>query len=308
MVGAAYAAVPFYNWFCRATGFNGTTQVATAAPGRHARPQGHRAVRRQCRPRPAVALRARAELDRGQARRGRDRQLPRHQRGGAPDHGVGGLQRRAAQRRRLFPEDQLLLLHRADASRPGEKRDMPVVFYVDPAMAKDPDGDDDQHHHAVLHVLSATRAVAAGGGRHAAPGSRRRNSETNGDRNGRRARQAAPRLPPGRSEPVAGGRLGLGLRDGGRRDHLDAPHVRGGAAGVRRRRDRRALHHAELVARRHQARRRRGLPHPRGADFAPLRHDPVHRLRGDVLRRLVLGLFRRRAVSRRRASGRCAAN
>ena len=28
----AYAAVPFYNWFCRATGFNGTTQVATSAP------------------------------------------------------------------------------------------------------------------------------------------------------------------------------------------------------------------------------------------------------------------------------------
>ena len=49
--------------------------------------------------------------------------------------------------------------------------------------------------------------------------------------------------------------------------------------------------------------RARGLSHPRGADFPPLRHDPVHRLRGDVLRRLVLGLFRRRAVSRRRASG-----
>src|SRR6202046_2316562 len=32
MVGASFAAVPFYNWFCRATGFNGTTQVATAAP------------------------------------------------------------------------------------------------------------------------------------------------------------------------------------------------------------------------------------------------------------------------------------
>jgi cytochrome c oxidase assembly protein subunit 11 len=32
MVGASYAAVPFYNWFCRATGFNGTTQVATSAP------------------------------------------------------------------------------------------------------------------------------------------------------------------------------------------------------------------------------------------------------------------------------------
>ena len=32
MVGASYAAVPFYNWFCRATGFNGTTQVAEATP------------------------------------------------------------------------------------------------------------------------------------------------------------------------------------------------------------------------------------------------------------------------------------
>jgi cytochrome c oxidase assembly protein subunit 11 len=32
MVGAAFAAVPFYNWFCRATGFQGTTQVATSAP------------------------------------------------------------------------------------------------------------------------------------------------------------------------------------------------------------------------------------------------------------------------------------
>ena len=82
--------------------------------GRRARPHDHGAVRRQCRPRPALALRARAELDRGQARRGRDRQLPRHQPGGAPDHGVGRLQRHAAQRRRLFPEDQLLLLHRAE--------------------------------------------------------------------------------------------------------------------------------------------------------------------------------------------------
>lgn len=32
MVGAAYAAVPLYNWFCRTTGFGGTPQLATAAP------------------------------------------------------------------------------------------------------------------------------------------------------------------------------------------------------------------------------------------------------------------------------------
>jgi cytochrome c oxidase assembly protein subunit 11 len=32
MLGAAYAAVPFYNWFCRSTGYGGTPQVAKAAP------------------------------------------------------------------------------------------------------------------------------------------------------------------------------------------------------------------------------------------------------------------------------------
>jgi cytochrome c oxidase assembly protein subunit 11 len=32
MVGAAYAAVPLYNWFCKTTGFGGTTQVAEKAP------------------------------------------------------------------------------------------------------------------------------------------------------------------------------------------------------------------------------------------------------------------------------------
>jgi len=32
MVGAAYAAVPLYSWFCRTTGFGGTPVVAQAGP------------------------------------------------------------------------------------------------------------------------------------------------------------------------------------------------------------------------------------------------------------------------------------
>ncbi|WP_445942001.1 cytochrome c oxidase assembly protein [Pseudotabrizicola sp. L79] len=32
MAGLSFAAVPFYDWFCRVTGFGGTTLVATEAP------------------------------------------------------------------------------------------------------------------------------------------------------------------------------------------------------------------------------------------------------------------------------------
>ncbi|MDE1974342.1 MAG: cytochrome c oxidase assembly protein, partial [Hyphomicrobiales bacterium] len=32
MVGLSFAAVPLYSWFCRTTGFGGTTQVAKAPP------------------------------------------------------------------------------------------------------------------------------------------------------------------------------------------------------------------------------------------------------------------------------------
>lgn len=32
MLGAAYAAVPFYTWFCRVTGYSGTPGVASVAP------------------------------------------------------------------------------------------------------------------------------------------------------------------------------------------------------------------------------------------------------------------------------------
>lgn len=34
MVGLSFAAVPFYSWFCRTTGYGGTTQVAKSAPDR----------------------------------------------------------------------------------------------------------------------------------------------------------------------------------------------------------------------------------------------------------------------------------
>ncbi|CAA9346576.1 MAG: Cytochrome c oxidase polypeptide III, partial [uncultured Microvirga sp.] len=115
---------------------------------------------------------------------------------------------------------------------------------------------------------------------------------------GRGPRQTS-RLPSGRSEPVAADRRHLRLRHGGRRRDDHEADRAGRAVCLRRRHPRRALHHAELVAERHQRGHPRGPPHPRGADPPPLRHDHVHRLGGDVLRRVVLGLFRRLALPER---------
>ena len=65
MVGMAYAAVPLYDWFCRTTGFGGTTQVATAAPGDVLDRKITVRFDANVGARPAVALRAGAHLDRG---------------------------------------------------------------------------------------------------------------------------------------------------------------------------------------------------------------------------------------------------
>ena len=182
---------------------------------------------------------------------------------------------------------------------------MPVVFFVDPDDRGGRRRRRPQHHHAVLHLLSAARAAAAGGGQRARPATAgQASSESNGDRDmaDAHAKHHDYHLVDPSPWPIVGSISAFVMAVGAITWMHDM--FAGGAAGVRRRRDRRALHHDRLVARRHQRSRARRRSHPRRADLAPLRHDPVHRLRGDVLRRLVLGLFRRRAVSRRRAPGR----
>ncbi len=41
--------------------------------------------------------------------------------------------------RQIFQQDPVLLLQRADCSKPGEEVRMPVVFFVDPEILEDPD-------------------------------------------------------------------------------------------------------------------------------------------------------------------------
>src|SRR4051794_15263833 len=141
MVGAAYAAVPFYNWFCRATGFNGTTQVATSAPsdGPLAR---------------TIAIRFDANLAGGLPWKFEPEQTEIDVRIGevvTVYYSVTNQSARTTVGQAAYNVAPLTVgayfqkincfCFTEQTMAPGEKREMPVVFYVDPKLAADRDND-----------------------------------------------------------------------------------------------------------------------------------------------------------------------
>ena len=167
MVGAAYAAVPFYNWFCRATGFNGTTQVATSAPT--AAPLARKiAVRFDSNVAPGLPWKFEPEQTEIEVRIGEvvtvfytvTNQSARTTTGQAA-YNVAPLTVGA------YFQKINCFCFTEQTMAPGEKREMPVVFYVDPALVADQRERRPEHHHAVLYFLSRARsgAEAAGGER-----------------------------------------------------------------------------------------------------------------------------------------------
>ena len=141
MVGASYAAVPFYNWFCRATGFNGTTQVATSAPSA----RRWRATSRCA----SIPMSARGlpwkfepEQTEIQVRIGEvvtvfytvTNQSARTTTGQAA-YNVAPLTVGA------YFQKINCFCFTEQTMAPGEKREMPVVFYVDPALVADSEND-----------------------------------------------------------------------------------------------------------------------------------------------------------------------
>jgi cytochrome c oxidase assembly protein subunit 11 len=138
MVGAAYAAVPFYTWFCRVTGFAGTTQVASAGPGEVL---GRRiTVRFDANvvgglPWKFVPERTTLDVRIGEVVTVLYRATNESAREtvGQAVYNVAPLNVGAYFQKIncfCFTEQRL---------NPGETRDMPVVFYVDPALARDAD-------------------------------------------------------------------------------------------------------------------------------------------------------------------------
>ena len=120
--------------------------------------------------------------------------------------------------------------------KPGEKRDMAVVFYVDPKLAKDSE-QDTLNNITLSYTFYPVRDPVRRWRRarvRKSPGISDTDRQTartvkpgrqgGEDDDGRRTRRTAPRLPPGQSQPVAGGRRDLGIRRGRRRHLVDASH------------------------------------------------------------------------------------
>jgi len=141
MVAASYAAVPLYNWFCRTTGFGGTTQVSTVAPSEVS--DRTITIRFDANVGPGLAWKFEPEVTTMKVKIGevvtvnyRATNLTARETVGIAAYNVAPLTVGSYfQKINCFCfTDQRL--------KPGEKAEMPVVFYVDPALMKDREQDD----------------------------------------------------------------------------------------------------------------------------------------------------------------------
>lgn len=154
MVGASYAAVPLYDWFCRTTGFGGKTQVAITRPTQTLDRMIN--VRFDANVSGGLPWRFEPERTAIDVKLGEvvtvlytvtnrsAREIT-----GVASYNVSPLTTGIHfQKINCFCFDEQTL-------KPGERRDMEVVFYVDPSLATD-----DENRHVSSITLSYTMHVA----------------------------------------------------------------------------------------------------------------------------------------------------
>lgn len=136
MLGLAFAAVPLYRLFCAVTGYGGTTQVAAQAPGASA--ERRITVRFDANVAPDLPWRFTAPKP-VEGRLGEERRVAYAAQniGERPILGTATFNVTPLKAGRYFSKiecfcftEQLLM--------PGESKEFPLAFFVDPALAADP--------------------------------------------------------------------------------------------------------------------------------------------------------------------------
>jgi cytochrome c oxidase assembly protein subunit 11 len=141
MVGVSYAAVPLYSWFCRTTGFGGTTQIAHSAP---AQELSGRTITVRFDSNVAAGLpwsfepeRRTVDVKLGQVVTIYYAVTNESARATAGQAGYNVTPPTVG----IYFEKINCFCFTQQTMKPGEKRSMAVVFYVDPKLAKDSEED-----------------------------------------------------------------------------------------------------------------------------------------------------------------------
>jgi cytochrome c oxidase assembly protein subunit 11 len=143
MVGLSFAAVPLYSWFCRTTGYGGTTQVAKAAPAH----VSERTITVRFDSNIASGLPWRFEPERrtidvklGEVVTVYYRVINEAARVTAGQAGYNVSPSTTG----IYFEKINCFCFTEQTMQPGETRDMAVVFYVDPKLIEDSEQDNVQ--------------------------------------------------------------------------------------------------------------------------------------------------------------------
>jgi cytochrome c oxidase assembly protein subunit 11 len=141
MVGAAYASVPFYTWFCKTTGFGGTTQVAERAPDQMLGRQ--LSIRFDSNVAPGLPWRFEPEQNELKVRIGEVATVHYKVVNEAAREitAQAGYNVSPPQVGSYFTKINCFCFTQ-QTLKAGETREMTVVFYVDPEIAKDSEQDD----------------------------------------------------------------------------------------------------------------------------------------------------------------------
>jgi len=140
MVGLAFASAPLYRAFCEATGFGGTPLRAERAPGAVA---GQVSIRFDANTHPGLPWRFEPEQTTVNVRPGAQTKIFYR----AQNLSARTITGQAAynvtpdQAGKYFKKIQCFCFSE-QTLKPGQSVDMPVLFFVDPAMMKDPDTKD----------------------------------------------------------------------------------------------------------------------------------------------------------------------